>query len=461
MKYIIATLFVYALNSVLYGQHLLNGRVTSEGMGIDDVLILAYPIGDKENQQKWESTTSKSGDFTLKISKFPVYLIVETRKTGFTKTKRKFLFGNKDKVLNITLPNEYKRAFQRLERAYKELNERLIKKSGENKQLEELLDYASKEEQNLNDSLVVLRNLMIDHQIEIEDALSISNQLERRVQNLEQQNLELKENNKFLVEKYKEAYMQVVEFHCESFKKNKIKVGFNLVDENGRIIIDPTRRAKFRIGVKRIDNTRKQEYFIRNEQNEKYSDFEFHYTGSRIYAEFLSNENRVFLSDNVLKSQNYSILISNSKYMNTLKEVEINNLSEECYLQAPENLKSGFRGTLISVSAIREVSSTDVKLTIWDGGSHTNDGDTIDLYLNDRLILNDFALSKNKEDISLSLKSDKPNLLLVYSENEGKNAGNSASIILNSNEDGSNFSEKVKLWSSSRKTEGLKILVKK
>lgn len=101
-----------------------------------------------------------------------------------------------------------------------------------------------------------------------------------------------------------------------------------------------------------------------------------------------------------------------------------------------------------------EVSSTDIIIEYWD--RYTEDGDSINLFLNKKPILQNQLLTKEKKSISVHLDKAK-NYLVLDAINLGKEPPNTASITV---KDGKKI-QNVSLTSTMKTSGALKITVKK
>ncbi|HUM51632.1 MAG TPA: hypothetical protein PK431_07430 [Chitinophagales bacterium] len=101
-----------------------------------------------------------------------------------------------------------------------------------------------------------------------------------------------------------------------------------------------------------------------------------------------------------------------------------------------------------------EVSSPDIVIEYWD--RYTEDGDSINLYINKKPILQNQLLTKIKKSISVHLEKEK-NYLVLDAINLGKEPPNTASITI---KDGKKI-QNVSLTSTMKTSGALKITVKK
>lgn len=100
-----------------------------------------------------------------------------------------------------------------------------------------------------------------------------------------------------------------------------------------------------------------------------------------------------------------------------------------------------------------EVSSPDIVIEYWD--RYTEDGDSINLYINKKPILQNQLLTKVKKSISVHLEKEK-NYLVLDAINLGKEPPNTASITI---KDGKKI-QNVSLTSTMKTSGALKITVK-
>jgi hypothetical protein len=101
-----------------------------------------------------------------------------------------------------------------------------------------------------------------------------------------------------------------------------------------------------------------------------------------------------------------------------------------------------------------EVSSADITVEYWD--RYTEDGDSINIYINKKPVLENARLTKIKQTLSLHLDQGS-NYLVVHALNLGSEPPNTASITV---KDGKKI-QNVSLTSNLRTSGGLKITVKK
>lgn len=101
-----------------------------------------------------------------------------------------------------------------------------------------------------------------------------------------------------------------------------------------------------------------------------------------------------------------------------------------------------------------EVSSADITIEYWD--RYTEDGDSINLFMNKKLILENARLTKVKKSIQIHL-DQKNNYLVVHAINLGSEPPNTASVTV---KDGKKI-QNVSLTSNLRSSGGLKITLNK
>ena len=101
-----------------------------------------------------------------------------------------------------------------------------------------------------------------------------------------------------------------------------------------------------------------------------------------------------------------------------------------------------------------EVSSADITIEYWD--RYNEDGDSINLYLNKKPILQNVLLTKAKKILSIHLEKTK-NYLVLDAINLGKEPPNTASITV---KDGKKI-QNVSLTSTMKTSGALKITLKK
>ncbi len=74
-----------------------------------------------------------------------------------------------------------------------------------------------------------------------------------------------------------------------------------------------------------------------------------------------------------------------------------------------------------------DVENSNLSLEVWDYGKI--DGDRISLFLNDKIILNDYKLKAKAKIIDLNLKYGK-NQLIIYAHNLGKEPPNTVTVVI-------------------------------
>jgi hypothetical protein len=68
-----------------------------------------------------------------------------------------------------------------------------------------------------------------------------------------------------------------------------------------------------------------------------------------------------------------------------------------------------------------------LELFLWDSGAK-EDGDTISVYVNDELVLSNHHLRKERDSITIVIRTDRPNYVIIHAHNEGTIPPNTASI---------------------------------
>ena len=101
---------------------------------------------------------------------------------------------------------------------------------------------------------------------------------------------------------------------------------------------------------------------------------------------------------------------------------------------------SNFQDRELSVQKVVEVSSNRMELSVFD--DEEIDGDIISVFLNDRLLLEEYTLKAEKKILDFAL-DPQVNLLVIYAHNEGSLSPNTIAVELNSG----TFSENFKLRS--------------
>ena len=72
------------------------------------------------------------------------------------------------------------------------------------------------------------------------------------------------------------------------------------------------------------------------------------------------------------------------------------------------------------------VRREQIEITVWD--SETVDGDTISLFFNGEWLLKEYPLKKKKKKISVVVKRNADNYLVLYAHNEGERPPNTAAL---------------------------------
>jgi len=75
------------------------------------------------------------------------------------------------------------------------------------------------------------------------------------------------------------------------------------------------------------------------------------------------------------------------------------------------------------------VRREQIEITVWD--SETVDGDTISLFFNGEWLLKEYPLRKKKKKISVVVKRNADNYLVLYAHNEGERPPNTAALQIN------------------------------
>lgn len=74
------------------------------------------------------------------------------------------------------------------------------------------------------------------------------------------------------------------------------------------------------------------------------------------------------------------------------------------------------------------VRREQIEIVIWD--SEEIDGDTVSLYFNGEWLLKEYPLRKKKKKISVEVKRNADNYLILYAHNEGKRPPNTAALMI-------------------------------
>tara|TARA_B100000925_G_scaffold275932_1_gene242605 strand:- start:199 stop:732 length:534 start_codon:yes stop_codon:yes gene_type:complete len=117
------------------------------------------------------------------------------------------------------------------------------------------------------------------------------------------------------------------------------------------------------------------------------------------------------------------LLMEEKKIKKILKKIENNNINNRLKVKKIIATKNIQTQDTVKI----EWESDSIKINIWD--SNLEDGDKINLKLNDKTILNNFVTNKNKKTINLKLKKGK-NFLNLVAVNEGLSPPNTSKIEL-------------------------------
>jgi len=117
------------------------------------------------------------------------------------------------------------------------------------------------------------------------------------------------------------------------------------------------------------------------------------------------------------------LLMEEKKIKKILKKIENNNINNRLKVKKIIATKNIQTQDTVKI----EWESDSIKINIWD--SNQEDGDKINLKLNDKTILNNFVTNKNKKTINLKLKKGK-NFLNLVAVNEGLSPPNTSKIEL-------------------------------
>ncbi len=91
-----------------------------------------------------------------------------------------------------------------------------------------------------------------------------------------------------------------------------------------------------------------------------------------------------------------------------------------------EYIRPSFKGRKIKYTRDYTFKKSDLTISCWD---HMKiDGDIITLYLNGKPIISNYLLQKDKKEIKVSVRTDRPNDLFLFAHNEGKNPPNTVSL---------------------------------
>lgn len=117
------------------------------------------------------------------------------------------------------------------------------------------------------------------------------------------------------------------------------------------------------------------------------------------------------------------LLMEEKKIKKILKKIENNNINNRLKVKKIIATKNIQTQDTVKI----EWDSDSIKINIWD--SNQEDGDKINLKLNEKTILNNFVTNKNKKTINLKLKKGK-NFLNLVAVNEGLSPPNTSKIEL-------------------------------
>jgi len=158
----------------------------------------------------------------------------------------------------------------------------------------------------------------------------------------------------------------------------------------------------------------------------------------------LTLANLIFLSNCTEKKDNSATTTSAAK--NLLDSSSISNpvtIAE----QKSSIIPATFAGRSVTNQGKLNVSVRTIALYTWDSG--VIDGDIVSLYLNGRIIVNQYTLTGSKRRIDVSLDYCGYNYLLLFAHNEGSISPNTAAVSL---DDGSG--EKSIVLSANLSTNG-------
>jgi hypothetical protein len=445
--------------SYCFSQNSVTGRIISDNQPVNEATVI-FSWTDKTKTIATESLTDDNGNFKVIITKSsPLLVEIIVSKTGYEKLNHKMVILDDKSPITLSIIDGTQKALARLDRTEKDLKQSIEEdqSSINNGANLELIEPLVDENKRLLDSLVVLRQKIIDREISIEDAEKESSDLVREANRFKRMLEKSEEEKAELQEKIGKAYMEVVDCFCEGFEKDQMLIGFNVVDENHQFISEYNRREVFHIKVKKLSSLKKSEVpLIYRATGESFLEYEQYFPTDRILIKFETNS-KEFITDKALGGQNYRVEIFNKGFPKPLKILDISDLRSDCIPRMRDELPSVLRNRPIVISKIIEVKSSSIKLGIYDGGSAPDDGDRITLILNGKEILRNYQTSSDKAYLEINLDPRIPNILVMYSESEGTVPNNKARIKI---EDKVSMHSDIRLKSNENESEAVRIVVK-
>ena len=169
-------------------------------------------------------------------------------------------------------------------------------------------------------------------------------------------------------------------------------------------------------------NEKNNIYTNSNKEPEKFCFISMNLKFSSSKKKFLEGTFEGYFRNGKKCSRGHVLLIEEKKIKKISKKIE-NNTNNRLKVKNIVTTKNIQTQDTIKI----EWDSDSIKINIWD--SNKEDGDKINLKLNDKTILNNFVTKKNKKTINLKLKKGK-NFLNLVAINEGLSPPNTSKIEL-------------------------------
>lgn len=114
-------------------------------------------------------------------------------------------------------------------------------------------------------------------------------------------------------------------------------------------------------------------------------------------------------------------------YVNYYTENEYGDISKKLQLRVNSNCGTIDPGTYKTVDTVKVTSST-VTITLWDDGKE--DGDIVSVWINDKLVLDNYTLTNAGQTFNFQIQAGN-NKLILFAINEGTVGPNTAAITIN------------------------------
>ena len=162
-----------------------------------------------------------------------------------------------------------------------------------------------------------------------------------------------------------------------------------------------------------------------------------------------------------LPKYNGNILIDNFKYYPQKEAQEKDTLIDVLALSEFEMEKNengrvvAINNRPINISNTLEVKSNKLLITVWD--NRLKDGDIISLFINDKNVLKEFTISKNRLIVEVELTGSEDYYLTLYAHNLGRIPPNTVALYV----DDGNKKKLITLSSDLKKCGSIKIKLRK